>query len=465
MREGIQPQYRPLMAYHEAHPDGGRRGVYRLGDEPLDEGAAAVAHAEAVALARAARTAVGRLLVAEHSGDSSSLRPANERDCCILLRSRTHLRTLERALEQAGVPYRVESGKLMLATQEVRDLLACLRSIEDPSDQVALVGALRSPAYGCSDPDLLRWVEGGGRLSHEEPGAGPPGPVAAALASLADFHQRRHALAPPALVEAFIHDRLLIPAAFDGPNPREAWRRLRYVIARARAFTATGRHSLRAFLDWIDGLDRAEVREVESAASEPDEDAVRILTIHGAKGLEFPIVLLAGLGSTASGGNSAVEVLPNRDSMRPTLACRVGTLWRTADFEAAAAREKELAEAEAIRLLYVATTRARDHLVLSLYRKRDDATSPAALIQERLATYAGPCHPFDGVPEAPPTHTPRPPRPPRCEPAGDRDSLAAEQAWLAARAELIAHLAAPPAFDGFDDPPAAYSGEAEPSKW
>ena len=65
------------------------------------------------------------------------------------------------------MPYRSEAGKLVLATQEVRDLLACLRAIEDPSDQVALVAALRSPAYACSDVDLLGWVEGGGRLDHE----------------------------------------------------------------------------------------------------------------------------------------------------------------------------------------------------------------------------------------------------------------------------------------------------------
>ena len=55
----------------------------------------------------------------------------------------------------------MQSGSLVLHTQEVRELLACLRAIDDPSDQVALVAALRSPAYGCSDADLLRM--GGGR--------------------------------------------------------------------------------------------------------------------------------------------------------------------------------------------------------------------------------------------------------------------------------------------------------------
>jgi ATP-dependent helicase/nuclease subunit A len=64
----------------------------------------------------------------------------------------------------------MESGSLVVFTQEVRDLVACLRAIDDPSDEVALVAALRSPAYACSDVDLLRWVEGDGRLHYLRPG-------------------------------------------------------------------------------------------------------------------------------------------------------------------------------------------------------------------------------------------------------------------------------------------------------
>ena len=62
----------------------------------------------------------------------------------------------------------------------------------------------------------------------------------------------------------------------------------------------------------MDGLARAEVRDAESAEAEPDEDALRILTVHGAKGLEFPVVLLAGLGSAPRGRNTGVEVYADR---------------------------------------------------------------------------------------------------------------------------------------------------------
>ena len=430
--EGVQPSYFPLAASWEGFEDGVRCGVYRVGG---DRGA------EARALAGVVRTLVGAAQVSEPGpGGTRRLRAARYRDVCILMRSRTHLRVLERSLEQAGVPYRVESGSLMLRTQEVRDLLACLRAIEDPSDQVALVGALRAPAYGCSDPDLLRWVEAGGRLSYEEPGEGPDGPVKAALASLAGFHRQRHVLSPSALIEAFVRDRLLVAAAFDEPRPREAWRRLRYVVSKARSFTAAGRHSLRAFLDWIDDLEGAEVREAESAEAEPDEDAARILTIHKAKGLEFPIVLLAGLGSAGGGSNSAVEVIADRATGR--LECRVGTVWRTAGFEVARERERGLEAAEAVRLLYVAATRARDHLVLSLYRNGRGGKSAASVIDGWLAEFAGECFRLDEE-VGTGSWAERGQRV-----AGPEDgiggwSLEGEREWLAERRALVERLSAP----------------------
>ena len=107
---------------------------------------------------------------------------------------------------------------------------------------------------------------------------------------------------------------MLVASAFGEPRPREAWRRLRYVVSRARAFTGTGRHTLRAFLDWIEGLQHAEVRDPEFGSAESDEDAVHIQTIHGAKGLEYPIVLLGGLGSPGRGRFTYVELIADRNT-------------------------------------------------------------------------------------------------------------------------------------------------------
>ena len=71
-------------------------------------------------------------------------------DICILMPTRTALRTLELALDDANVPYRLEGASLFFDTQEVRDLLNCLRAIDDPSNEIAIVAALRSPAFACT---------------------------------------------------------------------------------------------------------------------------------------------------------------------------------------------------------------------------------------------------------------------------------------------------------------------------
>ena len=170
-RSGVQPDYAPLAVQWPSHAEGAACGVRRVGT--LVHGSTSdAADAEARALALLSVDAVrGGWQVSDTDTTTGlrTLRRATFRDICILLPARTHLHRLERALEELDVPFRLEAGKLILATQEVRDLLACLRAIEDPSDQVALVAALRSPAYACSDADLLEWVESGGRLDHERP--------------------------------------------------------------------------------------------------------------------------------------------------------------------------------------------------------------------------------------------------------------------------------------------------------
>ena len=93
--------------------------------------------------------------VTEESG-GEAYRAATYSDICILMPARTGLPALERALEARDIPYRLESASLVFETQEIRDLVNCLKAIDDPAHQVATVAALRSVAFGCSDADLFR---------------------------------------------------------------------------------------------------------------------------------------------------------------------------------------------------------------------------------------------------------------------------------------------------------------------
>ncbi|MBI3969913.1 MAG: UvrD-helicase domain-containing protein [Chloroflexi bacterium] len=384
---GIQAPYRDLFS-RPANPSLDQAddacGVYHVGELLEDGGAPAAAFEEARAVARAARSIQGAWLVAsEADGGGRALRPARYGDICVLLRARTNLRRIERAFERQGVPYRIEGGSLVLASQEVQDLLACLRAIDDPSDQVALVAALRSPAYACSDANLLEWVGAGGALNYMHPVPDGGGSVREAFTSLAALHEARTERSAAATIEAFIRERMLAVQAFGQPRPREAWRRLRYVAGQARSLAARGRPTLRLLLDWLETLQARSEYDPESPGPEGDEDAVRVMTIHGAKGLEFPVVLLTGLGMVGRGPNSTDFVADYRTERLEACCSKSDVKFATSGYDRT--REERVLQAEALRLLYVGATRAREHLVLCLFHsERNRKSCHAARILQAL---------------------------------------------------------------------------------
>ena len=313
-------------------------------------------------------------------------RPAGYSDICILMPRRTALRTLERGLEAADIPYRLESASLVFETQEIRDLLNCLRAIDNPADQVATVAALRSPAFGCSDVELLLHHSGGGSFNClAESGEQPVGPVTDSLSALRRYHDERHSSSSGALIDRFVRERMLLEVAIDHPRTREQWRRYRFMVERAWQFESAGGRSLREYVQWVDDQINERARVTEAAVPETDEDAVRVMTIHAAKGLEFPVVILTGINSDY--GSRLGKVLFDR--RRGRMEVRMGSQdegFETGGFAELADSEKQMSDAEDVRLMYVATTRARDHLVLSLRRtaSKRGASSAAAVMAEMV---------------------------------------------------------------------------------
>jgi len=140
----------------------------------------------------------------------------------------------------------------------------------------------------------------GSPIDYERPLRDSDGPVRGALESRQAFHEDRLNHTPAALTENFIHDRMLAVQAFGTPQPRDALRRLRYVVAPARTLTSSGLTTLRELCDWLESRQREQYYDAESVVPDSDEDAVRFMTVHGAKGLEFPIIILTGLSVATS---------------------------------------------------------------------------------------------------------------------------------------------------------------------
>lgn len=451
MAEGSEQQADYVDLIHRwdgaaEHP--GQPAVHQLGS-PVDGNVDAAREQGAQAIAALlTRLPAYQWQVRDETAAGEEYRPAAFSDVCILMPRRNSLRWLEDALEDADIPYRLEGSSLIFDTQEVRDLLNCLRAIDDPSHQVAIAAALRSPAFGCSDRQLLELVNAGGSFDYlaEPPPALAEHPAAQALAALRTYHYARLSQSPALLLERFIRERQLMAAALDHPRPRQQWRRYRFIVNQARAFAAAGGGSLRDFLNWAQQQAAENARVTETPVPEDDEPAVRIMTVHGAKGLEFPIVILTGLESAAN--RSGGPVLFDRESGQ--VEVRIGSgdqAFQTPGYADLDAREKALGDDEAVRLLYVAATRAKDHLVVNMRypEKRNCFARQIANFLE--AADSDLWNTLDPLPMPDRSGGPDAPDAPSLDIApmpAAADFLPQRERWRQQRRELIAAAARPP---------------------
>ncbi|TFD51084.1 ATP-dependent DNA helicase [Cryobacterium sp. Hh7] len=302
--------------------------------------------------------------------DDFALAPVELQDICILIPTRTSLPALESALDRAGIEYLAEASALVYSTQEVHDLVLVLRAIANTADEAALVLALRTPLFGVGDDDLLVWKHAEGRWSlwvdtpESLSRAGEPAhPVSLALTYLHNLHRDLATSSPADLLTRLIMDRRVLEATTDGPRYRDIWRRLRFVVDQAEAWSEATQGSLRDYVVWADSQQVDNARVNESVVPETGVNAVRITTVHASKGREFPVVILAGSSGGSNNGSDNVLFTPDGQA-----EVRFVTGLETAGFAALNTSEKQFIEAERLRLLYVACTRAESHLVVSLYQ-------------------------------------------------------------------------------------------------
>lgn len=381
-----------------------------------------------------------------HDPEQDSWRPAHAGDIVVLLPTRRALPAFERALGAAGIPFRHEGGRAFFDRQEVHDLVAVLRAIDDPTDAIWLVTALRSSAFGCSDDAIARAVAAGWRLDYRVPPPSDTSEVADACHILRSLHHARASLSLVPLLRAVLRETRLIEFAQTRPRGEQAAANLLKVLDQARAFAETGSASLRPFLQWIDQQRSVRADEADAPVADLGDEVVRLLTIHAAKGLEFPIVILSGLAEPPSTARptAIADVDPRSGTRR--LHLRLGNdqdgSFETPGYAAAREHERRQEEAERQRLLYVAATRARDRLIL-----------PVPLVDGAPLPLAGGLTPFiwpaDGarfpdqqILEVTPVVPADPATPPPLDPTEREAVRAARAAWRSRRAAVIARAAA-----------------------
>jgi ATP-dependent helicase/nuclease subunit A len=304
-----------------------------------------------------------------------------QRDIVVLLPAQTHVGRYQEALHAQGVDVYVVRGKGYYSQDEVSDVVSLLRLLVNPRDDLALVSVLRSPMVGLSDDGLYILGKAGRAMRADSLWtaiqAGAPEPLGLDdRALLEEFTGRlggiRRRVGRPGLarlvdeaVSACAYDLCLLASAGGGRR----YANVRKLMRLAAEFEAVNGPDLAGFVDSLRSRDDLGDREGNAPTLTEGENVVRVMTVHQAKGLEFPVVVLAGLGSDVPHGSSPAFVIGGDGRMGVFLKGSQHKTYEEADLcwgpaDEIAAQERIRDEEEDVRLLYVAMTRAQERLIL-----------------------------------------------------------------------------------------------------
>ncbi len=308
-------------------------------------------------------------------------------EIAVLARKSTEIDRIAGALRAAGIPYGVRGGKRFFACREVRDVLALVRAIANTGDEVSLAALLRSPLAGLSMDTIYRARLAGGRLwgglyaMAEE----APAELDAEEAERVRWLVRR-LLELRAIRDEVSTDRLaarvLDETGYLGALDAQGRANVEKLLRMLREQWEAGPPSIAAV---VEALDRKEAGRGEAeAVTAASQAAVSLMTIHAAKGLEFPVVFVAALHAkprnTPSPISYSKEWMIGACWVNPHTRKGVGDLV----YEAVRQDLARRAEGEEWRLLYVAMTRAEDRLILSWAQTGEQAAGWAETLRRRL---------------------------------------------------------------------------------
>ncbi len=343
----LQPAYEPITPVRDPRHAGlGVRAVFHEGAKGAD----------------AARIAEGAWIADWISSNVGVLQLEKEKlgygHVALLFKALTDVHLVLEGLRERRIPYVVEGEKHYYGTSEVIDAANLLRVLANPRDRVAMAGLLRSPLGAIDDRALLA---GADRLDFRGPAPEGAEPF---YALLRELHGESRRLPVPELIDRIFERTAMLELAALSRSGEQAVANLLKLRRAAEDFEASGvaAATLRQFLRRVERDVKELTEEGESALADEKTDAVRVMSIHKAKGLEWPVVILPDLHRGPSRGREDRAVTYDWPDGVLGVSTKELSGWGGA---ALAHRERRRREAEVRRLLYVALTRAKDLLILS----------------------------------------------------------------------------------------------------
>jgi ATP-dependent exoDNAse (exonuclease V) beta subunit len=366
--EGLQARYMPL---EPSRPDTAQPSVVAL-PVPRPYGRYSVA---AMEIEKSLPAAVGAYVewLVKSSGWTVTERrhpdkrvPLEPRHICLLFRrfvsyGEDITRKYVEALEARGVRHLLVGGKTFHDREEIETLRAALTAIEWPDDQLSVFATLRGALFAIGDEELLEYHHLGGRF---HPFRSPPAlpdhlaHVRSALDQLAWLHTQRNRRPAADTITALLdHTRAHVGFVLR-PGGEQALANVLHVAELARQYEMEGGMSFRGFVETLQTRSAA-AQAAEAPILEEGSDGVRLMTVHKAKGLEFPVVILADMTARLTPYDAGRFI----DSERQLCALRIGG-WSPKELNDNKALELRREQREGERVAYVAATRARDVLVI-----------------------------------------------------------------------------------------------------
>ena len=360
------------------------------------------------------RAAEARLL-AKRIDELTRGGPWSYGDVVILFRATTAMGLFERALDERGIPVHVVGGRGYWGQQQVTDLRHWLAALANPLDGLALYSVLASPLGGLS-LDAVALIGVHARRMRWDPFRLVREPSDELLTALPDADRSRlttfvarfegeRRIAGQVSLETLI-DRAVTLTGYDRhllalPGGTRRMANVRKLMRMAREFEADEGRDLRGFIDAVGERDVIRAREGEAPLEAEALDAVRMMTVHRAKGLEFPVVCVADLGKDGREDDGQLRISDD-GSVGLRLANLGGGAVDSTKLAEIKAQAKRAAEEEERRIFYVATTRAQEQLVLSGATDLGKRPEPGELCEPMRWIWRGFCA---GLPEEDATGT------------------------------------------------------------
>jgi ATP-dependent helicase/nuclease subunit A len=292
--------------------------------------------------------------------------PVSARHVCLLFRRFTSFgadvtRAYVEALEARGIPHLLVGGRSFHLREEVESLRTALAAVEWPDDELSVYATLKGPLFAIGDEELVEYRQRFRRLHpYRVPRGDVPAnlePIVEALTLLRSLHGLRNYRPVEETVNRLLTATRAHAAFVLRPWGEQALANVLRVAELARTYEAAGSISFRGFVERL--REEAEGEAPEAPIVEESSEGVRVMTVHKAKGLEFPVVILADITAGIAAWNPGRWI----DAERGLCALRLGG-WQPWDLLEHEDDEAARDRAEGVRVAYVAATRARDLLVV-----------------------------------------------------------------------------------------------------